>query len=747
MTENLIVFLTDRIFYCIIDVVILTFNEVTNMNLLKRISIPLIAILLLLSACGEAPQETTPPTESVDLNTVYLDAIAQINQTPNYQLEITTKATIAVGSEIYDESYFQTVTIENHGGNDLRIATTENITIGDTTIKYNTTLANEIGYIDIDGTKLQSPYNSPEFFENYAPAALLNFGLYKQVEGQKTENGYNYTFNDPYDIESWIGSENAKLTNASGSAELDAQGKLVCSEYTVTYADELRTVNSTTSVKVVYDNITPITIPDTQEYRPIGSILAPIYLEKAYAYISATKNLESNGTSQIQSDAFDLRRQQITELVISGTEDSFSGEIVTSIEQAGSSGEVSADLQKHIFKNGVYTHVADSVFTTQTDLTKQQYLDYCKSILVGNILSVPLIDSADITQSENYILINFTTTTAMTDAVCTNISQYLYGDNDFIAAISDEVTPASAHCYLALNKKTGLPTAYGIAFDTQHKINEADHTIHYRVDTNYYLGALQGNTAPTEAETITPMLYKVSDKNGSALWILAASQYGDDRTGNLAQPIYDALTQSTVVLTDFKQNAQYNTATNDAIDWDTVDPQLQADAKRLLTVSGSLNDKSLDLAPAYWFEPVTDHIVQQQYRLSKKLNLYNSILSYAAPTQKKVESLLPDCSAAYDLSRLSKEEQLKIWTSLLAQPTLAEEEQFIKYEALISGDTSVLTPDQVYAETCTDLTEALMKYIGTEDTAFAVIDVQYLFTEYGVLSRLQSEGYNVTQVQ
>ena len=107
------------------------------MNLLKRISIPLVAILLLLSACSEAPQETTPTVESVDLTTVYLDAIAQINQTQNYQLEITTKATIAVGSEIYDESYFQTVTVESQGGTDLKIATTENITIGNTIIKYN----------------------------------------------------------------------------------------------------------------------------------------------------------------------------------------------------------------------------------------------------------------------------------------------------------------------------------------------------------------------------------------------------------------------------------------------------------------------------------------------------------------------------------------------------------------------------------------------------------------------------------
>ena len=747
MTENLIVFLTDCIFYCIIDIVILTFNEVVNMNLLKRISIPLVAILLLLSACSEAPQETTPTVESVDLTTVYLDAIAQINQTQNYQLEITTKATIAVGSEIYDESYFQTVTVESQGGTDLKIATTENITIGDTIIKYNATVANEIGYIDIDGTKFQSPYNSTEFFANYAPAALLNFGLYKQVEGKKTEKGYNYTFNDPYDIESWIGTENAILTNASGSAELDTQGKLVCSEYTVTYADELRTVNSTTSVKVVYENITPIAIPDTQEYRSVGSILAPIHLEKAYAYISSTKNLESTSTSLINSDAFDLSRQQITELIISGTQDNFNGEIRTSVEQTGSSGLVTSDLQKHTFKNGIYTQIADNESTTQTDLTKQQYLDYCNSILVGNILSVPLIASADITQSENYILINITTTTAMTDAICANISQYLYGDNDFIAAISDEVTPASAQCYLAINKKTGLPTAYGIAFNTQHKINEAVHAIHYRVDTNYYLGALQGNTALAETETITPMLYKVSDKNGSALWILAASQYGDNRTANLAQPIYDALTQSTVVLTDFSQNAQYNTTTSNAIDLDTVDPQLKTATEYLLTVSGSLKDNSLDLTPACWIGSVTDHLVQQQYRLSKKLNLYNCILSYAAPTQKKVEALLPDCPAVHDQSPLSTEEQLKIWSSLLEQPTLAAEEQYRKYEALISGDASVLTPDQVYAETCTELTEALKKYIGTEDTAFAVIDAEYLFTDYGVLSRLQSEGFNVAQVQ
>ena len=267
------------------------------------------------------------------------------------------------------------------------------------------------------------------------------------------------------------------------------------------------------------------------------------------------------------------------------------------------------------------------------------------------------------------------------------------------------------------------------------------------MDTNYYLGALQGNTALAETETITPMLYKVSDKDGSALWILAASQYGDNRTANLAQPIYDALTQSTVVLTDFSQNAQYNTTTSNAIDWDTVDPQLKTATEYLLTVSGSLKDNSLDLTPACWIGPVTDHLVQQQYRLSKKLNLYNCILSYAAPTQKKVEALLPDCPAVHDQSPLSTEEQLKIWSSLLEQATLAAEEQYHKYEALISGDASVLTPDQVYAETCTDLAEALKKYIGTEDTAFAVIDAEYLFTDYGVLSCLQSEGFNVTQVQ
>lgn len=716
------------------------------MILLKRIGIVLLVSLLLLSGCTDAPEASVPPEEE-DLTALYLDAVSDMNQTTNYQLQITTKKSVTIGSETYEESLLQSVTIENYGGDDLKIATAETISIDSTSIQYSIISTNENSYIDIEGEKFSSQFSSLDLIDQYTPASLLNFGLYAHVDSQKTESGYRYTFADPYDIESWIGEETVQLNSASGSATLDADGKLTYGKYTASYTDGLKTVNSTTEVAITLENVSPIEAPEILEYKPIGSIFAPIYLEKACAYITSSNNIESHSTSQINSGAFDLQRQQYTMLSMAGAENDFSAEIVTTVTQSDSSGEITTTTQTQSCHSGTSTDSPESEHSGNIEITPEEFKEDLHSILMGNILTVAHIDEASITQFDEYILLSFTSTSDMTDAVCSNISQYLYGDNEFITSISDEVTPAAAECYLALNKRTGLPTASGILFNTQHKINETDHSISYRVDTGYYLGALQRGSDTVAAEPVTPMLYKVSDKDGSHLWILAATQYGDERTNNLAKPILDALTASSVVLTDFSLDRQTpNAGSNDA-DRDDTDPRLLEDTIFSLTVTGNLNDTSHTLTPEQCLHLVTDHFVEQQYRMSRSLNLYHTILGYAKPTQKKIDALLQDRTSSENLLDLSSADQLEIFSPLLENKSIVEEQEFLKYQALITGDIATLTPTEVSIDTCQDIANALQSYFGADDTAFAVIDVQYLLGDNGVLSQLHSNGYSVTQVQ
>ena len=728
------------------------------MKFLKR-TIPLIlCIVFLLSACSKASVETSAPTEPEEMPS-YMDAAAKFSNVSNYTLKIHYDQTVTIGSDSYHQVQDQELTVENAGSDDITIMATENVIIGDEAFSYTIHLIDGQGYLNIGEQLFASPLAASELLDHYAPAVLLNIGLYATVETEKIDNGYRVIFSDALDIEDWLMTETVLLHSGSGIATLDDDGNLTGNHYEVSYTDGQSNVTASVDVEIVY-NPTALEAPNTDLYRPITYVLAPILLEKSCGYISTAENISSTNISQIESDAFGIQRTQSTDIQITNRTEAYNAQLNTMVVQKNANGDATTVTQSQSYSNGTYTATSSVEDATLPNMTQADMDHYCRNLLLGNIPTAKYITEASVENTGNYSILSFHASAEMTDTICKNISRFLYGDENFISSISENIAPAAALCYLTINQKTGLPTASGLSFETTHTINETDFSIKYHVDSNYQLGLPTTTEAQDPAK---PMLYKVEDKNGNYFWLLAATEYGDHRTQTQTQVVYDALTESTIVLSDFN-NAKVLPSDTAATDWFSGDLEQQNKTEQILTVTGSKTDVVLNAGPAYWLHYTQSHLIQQEYRISENLSILRSILNYSAPTEKRTDILLHGKTPADYYSQMPVETQLWCWNALLADADAAEDLHYNRYCALISGNATAIADslvctygeeDQIHTDAiaeatlniCSDITSALTPYLADDTVAFAVIDVEYLLMDGGILSQLQAQEYTITQVQ
>ncbi|MBO5868787.1 MAG: hypothetical protein J6Q54_07765, partial [Oscillospiraceae bacterium] len=209
----------------------------------------IIGLLLSMAGCTAGGTEGTTAPTGPSGTEVYNTAKAPLEAATDVTLELLLTKTTQVGGDAFSEEASQTLTYGAIGTENAIIALEEETTYGvhgknsgteaapSAPISYKETWSHGQLYTELKSLYYYSSAMDAETAAaRFTPVILLNAELYGSITTEATNAGTKITFAEATAAESWAAPEEAILTEASGTAMLDAGGVLTEMNYTVTYA-------------------------------------------------------------------------------------------------------------------------------------------------------------------------------------------------------------------------------------------------------------------------------------------------------------------------------------------------------------------------------------------------------------------------------------------------------------------------------------------------------------------------------
>jgi hypothetical protein len=324
-----------------------------------------------------------------------------------------------------------------------------------------------------------------DFIAYFTPAVLLDSSLYKSTETSQSDGITMFSFSEATAPEQWAIPANAAIIDAHGNATLDNEGNLISSSYHISYTNGPASVLD--KITVTISPSTEISYIDDVESTSITSIFAPEQLEIACMYLKNAGDISSEIVHIVRSEAFSVEREQTTQLSLTGSGESLTVDITaTTTQQSISKKSEPTVLSQNIhFRNGKYTVSADEGEAITADVSWEQMQKYCSSLLTENIPIIDQLTAIESEYAEDNLLIKFQTTDYLSDRICEQISNILYGDSTFITGISSEVVTTGATGYITIDLQTGLPSSSGIFYETTHSIDGKDYKLSSQIEQKY----------------------------------------------------------------------------------------------------------------------------------------------------------------------------------------------------------------------------------------------------------------------
>ena len=452
------------------------------MNRRRSLISILLCAAIVLAGCQKNQKSKKEDPISIEL---YNTAAAAVQTENSYTLSIAKDKTTTIGDTVTEESIIQTVTYQNLDEDNFVAYVSEAITVNKDTLELKYSYTGNQAKMLIDNRAYEAELSPEDFIAHFAPAVLLDTTLYKTTEASKSDGITMFSFSDATGAEQWAMPASASVLDAHGNATLDKDGNLISSSYHISYTNGAASVLDKTTVTI--SPATEQSYIDDIESTQITSFFAPKQLELACMYLKNTSDISSEIVHIIGSEAFSVGREQTTQLSFSGMDNELKADIAATITQQehGSRKEPVVMVENIHFEDGTYTISVNNEEQIAAAYSPDQMRKDCIDLLIGNIPAIGQLSAISSEVSESQLQIKFRTTSYLSDTICQQISNSLYGDPTFISGISTSISPAEATGYLTIDLQTGLPIASGILYETTHTVDDKEYKLTSQVDQNY----------------------------------------------------------------------------------------------------------------------------------------------------------------------------------------------------------------------------------------------------------------------
>lgn len=747
-----------------------------------------LSLLLILGGCSlGGTDETTLPTETVpettapiDGGAVYSGACETLFSASDIAVHYTYDQRRTVAGETFTENRTGTASYDNYGSNTLEALVSETLTYGGYSAQYIESFLSGDAYCRVSNTNFQCPMTAAEFTARQIPAQLLDSGLYGSIAAETVEDTTVITFKNAACLESWVtGAADAQLTAASGTATVDATGKLSAATYHAEYT--LNTTAYVLDVSITLETPEKLSLSAQQPVYPmdcpqLSDLDIPRYLLRVVGDVYGSGAVSASYTDTLISAAFSSIRTQTGNYIASGSGDSLDAEISTQVTLTDFAGSSTSNSQQITFRDGQYTNTINgSEVTTDGSVTAEQVRTNVEDSILSAMLTLDAITSGELTDTGDFLCIRFTATDSYTSTLCANIYT-LFGIN--LDSFAQSYTTDSAGSYLTIDKYSALPTAMGISLSRSHVIDNVSYTLTYQKDQAIQLPAAAEN-APVQ--TATPLLYRVTGEDGQTMWLMGTVDCGADY--NLPQAVLDALSEAdafaleydlnafdAALLTDASLQTQLITAYyyGEGTVAEHISPELYDSAYPLLLATGCNSSTAGAMKAIIWHSLIEELFLQRSYTLSTEHDTDLKLLELAAAQHKTIYEMESGISQVNILTGFSDSLQAAMLERLIGQGMTAFcQEQQTLFTLWCKGDEAALTTfcamdasglteeqqalfDEYYKAMYTDRHSAMLKamkgYLSGGETVFCAIGVKHLVGEDGLVQALRDAGYTVETV-
>ena len=643
--------------------------------------------------------------------------------------------------------------------------------------------------------------SAEDFLAGELPLGLLSPGNYGDPAAEETAGGYTLRFGEASEAESWAVPADAELLEASGTAELKADGSLRNESYTLTYRFGGLTVTSTWTAYYEYPESLDLSgsVPaNTDRYVALESAEAPMALERALCLFENADAVSFNITENILCEALlqTLRnRYQINYLcressMLSHSELNVSGNNLAT----GESESVSFEAD---YADGYLTLKQEDGTESKRKLKPEDHYyalnDYAWVFIPGS----GGLQSAEAKEVGDYLLYSFTlgeeTALDIKDVICRKI---FTANPSVLDDASSDYRTETIEGFLAVEKVSGIPTALNLSYLGVHTIQGGEYRLALEVSIDFDLYTDDACKeiydeplpVPEPEQRPTPVFYEVTDGEGHKMYLFGTIHVGDDRTAWLPQVIYDALDESDALAVEFDDDRfteqideddevreklilayYYTDGTRIS---EHIDEELYEEAVDYMKVSGNYDDVAEALKPFLWSNCIELFYLSQGRGLSSAKGVDNRLMALARAADKEI---LDVESGEFQVSMMGNYSE-PVQEMLLAESISTSREEYISgtmelYEAWCLGDEAALIErlaamdeeeraeydedelavydeyhQKMEVERNAGMAEVAVGYLQSGRTIFFAVGLAHLLGEGGLVPTLRAMGYTVTLI-
>lgn len=764
------------------------------------------SLLLCLFGCTQTPDTadpteaptTEPPTEP-PADARYAQAKAEVLAMENVTFTLEMVESRYVGGETFRTSTTQTVTFQGLGTGAMIGQVQSKAVYGDTTVESVDYYADGTGYTCVEDNVFSAQLTEEEFTAGYPPVVLLEESLYETVSAEETAGGTELTFANPSGLESWLGTEEAVLVTASGTARLDGSGKLTDTRYCATYTVGNMSVDVEITAKI-QEPEESLDLGETisaiqDDAVAVPDLALPAMLLRSVGDILQAQSVTASISTAIVSEAAGcvLYKTEASDLYGTGSDMRFHLDYSNNIMDFSGNTE-SYTFTEH-YEDGVYTYTMEGDEpVTRSGMSPTALRGNLTDEMTVYIPLLSYIETMDVTDTGSNYLISYSLTEEGAEAWCADACYTLFQDENALANLASNYKTTEMTGYLSVDKFTGLPVALGSTFSGTHTISGVKYVLSEDYAQSLFLGSdtayetITGEPLPEAepADPATPVFYHVTGADGQEMWLLGTIHVGDARTAFLPREIYDAFDSADALavefdLVSFEEQAETDPELQEMITsaylygyGSTIsfhlDPEVYEAAVAALKATGNYdaNGTVEYMRVAVLSNALENSYLQQGYGLSANKGVDRRLLALAREQEKEI---LDVESAEFQIQMITgysdpvQELLLKETLSCTSLEYCASAQELFELwcagdeDALrdaVRDDTSEMTEEELalYEEynqaMMTDrnvtMLDVATEYLESGKVVFYAVGLAHLLADDGLVNTLRDAGYTVELV-
>lgn len=756
--------------------------------------------IALLPACDSKTDEDA--TETTVANEIaaadaYAEAVDALEDADNIVMDLTINKKCTIGAYTSEETTERNAQYTNYGEDDMIASVSDLIVIGLTHCAYDCVFAEDTVYAKVKATKYISKETKDEFLSEQIPPVMLDAENYA-LSCETLEDGCEIKFSDGTAAEKWAAPKGCTLSSSSGTAKLNAAGALTEYSYSVNYSMGSTQIQMDVTAKVSTPGILDLrsSVPEkTKDYETLDSLSAALTLLRASCMFESANICSYDLSSEMVSEAAGVYEKETSSYHMYITEDDVLYHYETYVDTTDGNDAFSTSAVADITDGKLvitYDDEEEEEIPIDEDTVRKEPYKEGSDLLptYDELVDALIYDTGD------YYLIEFSANDDYGDRIENMLATSLMGTPNGLRDYASNYQTTEADGYIAVEKYTYWPTAFGLNFTGVHTIEDTPCNLVSAItmaislyqDNTYE--EITGEPLPEEeAETkAEPVFYEVTGEDGQKMYLFGTIHVGDDRTAYLPDEIYQAFDSADALAVEFDTDAFYERVEDDEelqqviaksyyyLDGTSIENHIDSDlyraAELLMRIAGNNPAMSDYMKPFLWSSAIENFYLDQGRILSSSKGMDNRLLDRARESEKEIldvesgeEQLqmlagYSDAVQEYMLTSITAKSRSEYWeeTNDLYELWCAGDEDALREEMAAMSDEERESVDEdeleVYdeyhqkmeVERNAKMLEIAEKYLNGKKVVFFAVGLAHLLGEGGLVDALRDAGYTVTRV-